>query len=618
MKRLIDHKELIIAVIALLGITAHLVMRFVADLDASAHQIPLYATLLLGGVPLVLELFIKLLRRELGSDLLAGISIVTSILLGEYLAGAFVVLMLSGGETLEAYAASRASSVLKALAGRSPTLARRRTGEGDAFEEIPIADIAIGDELVVLPHDLCPVDGVVIEGHGVMDESYLTGEPYEISKAPGAPVLSGSVNGERVLVIRATRLAEDSRFARIMAVVEDSAQKRPRIRRLGDKLGAIYTPIALAIGLLAYALSGDPVRFLAVLVIATPCPLLIGIPTALMGAISLAAKRGIVIRDPAVLEEVEQCTTFIFDKTGTLTYGEPRLTEIVPAPGFERHDVLTLAASLERYSKHPLAHAVVAAAEEEGVVTHAPENVEEPPGTGMRGLVKGRQVELTGRALLTRKNHPVVDQLPPQEGGLECIVLVDGALAGTCRFRDEPREGTRPFIEHLSSHHGFTRVMLVSGDRDAEVRYLAEQVGITEVRSEQQPEDKVNIVREETARAQTMFIGDGINDAPALLTAHVGVAMGQHSDVTMEAAGAVIMDRSIRRIDEFLHIGARFRRIALESAVGGMVLSVIGMGVAAFGYLPPVAGAIGQELIDVLAVVNALRAAFPSAHLTDY
>ena len=580
------------------------------------HDVPLIAALVLGGLPLVIELTVKLLRGEFGSDLLAGISIVTSVLLEEYLAGALVVLMLSGGEAIEGFAVRSASSVLRALANRMPSVAHLKSHGG--IENLPLEKIAIGDTLVVFPHEICPVDGTVVEGHGVMDESYLTGEPYRMSKTPGATVLSGAVNGETALTIRADRLAVDSRYAEIMQVMRASEQRRPRLRRLGDQLGAIYTPVALLIAVLAWALSGYKIRFLAVLVVATPCPLLIAIPVAIIGSISLAARRGIIIKDPAVLEKVDTCRTAIFDKTGTLTYGRPKLTELAPGPGFEEREILTLVASLERYSKHPLSGAVLDAAEAAGVTPVDASAVAEPPGAGLRGDVLGRQVLVTSRKKLTAQHPELAAQLPTAAEGLECVIVIDSRYAGTLRFRDEPRiEGT-PFIQHLRPKHHLERVMLVSGDRESEVRYLADHVGIEEVYAGQTPEQKLELVRQETARTNTLFVGDGINDAPALTAATVGIAFGQGSDITGEAAGAVILESSLAKVDELLHISSRMRRIALQSAVGGMALSIVGMFFASIGLLTPVAGAVAQEVIDVLAVLNALRVAIPPKSLSDY
>lgn len=615
-----SRRQWLIAAGALLGIGTHLVLRF-AFTDVSLSyglrlaELPLLVVLGCGGVPLVLNLTGKLLRQEFGSDLLAGLAIVTSVLLREYLAGALVVLMLSGGEALEAYAVRSASSVLRALARRMPSAAHRLEESGQ-LTEIALERVALGDLLRLFPHEVCPVDGTVVEGHGVMDESYLTGEPYLMSKAPGSAVLSGAINGATALTLRAERLAVDSRYAKIMQVMRESEQHRPQLRRLGDQLGAWYTPLAVALALTAWVVSGEVGRFLAVLVVATPCPLLIAIPVAIIGSISLAARRGIVIKDPAVLERIDTCRTAIFDKTGTLTYGEPALTELLPAPGFAASEVLQLVASLERYSKHPLAGAVLRAAQAAPVELLEAAQVSEPPGAGLRGTVAGRAVRVTSRKQLLLEVPHVV--LPPLSGGLECVAVIDGEYAGTLRFHDEPRPEGAPFITHLGAKHRFDRVLLVSGDRESEVRYLADRVGITEVYFNQSPEQKLELVRAETARAGTVYVGDGINDAPAMTAATAGVAFGQHSDVTAEAAGAVVMESSLKRVDEFLHIGRRMRAIALQSAVGGMVLSLVGMLAAAAGYLSPVAGAVAQECIDVLAVVNALRAALPPRRLSDY
>jgi heavy metal translocating P-type ATPase len=598
------------------AIVLHLVLRFGMAVSPTTAAWPLLAALALGGVPLVWELLVKLFRREFGADLIAGVSIVTAVVLGEYLAGALVVLMLSGGAALEAYAVRSASSVLEALAKRMPTIAHRKRNA--TIDDIRLSEISVGDVVLVYPHEVCPVDGTVVEGHGVMDESYLTGEPYLISKTPGATVLSGAINGEAALAVRTERLAGDSRYAKIMSVMQASQQERPRIRRLGDQLGAWYTPVALAIAGGAWLASGDPVRFLAVMVVATPCPLLIAIPVAVIGSISLAAKRAIVVRDPAVLETVSTCRTIIFDKTGTLTYGRPELVEQIIAPGFDQAEVLSLVASMEQYSKHPLADAIVRSGRAQGVMLHEVSEVNEPPGQGLRGRVADREVRLTSRKQLRREQPAVEPQLPSQTGGMECIILIDGHYAATYRFRDAPRREGVPFIDHLRPRHQIERIMLVSGDRESEVRYLADLVGIAAVEAGKSPEEKLEIVRKETARTNTIFVGDGINDAPALTAATVGIAFGQNSDVTTEAADVVIMDSSLTKVDEFLHISHRMRRIALQSAAGGMGASVVGMLFAAFGVLPPVAGAIVQEAIDVAAVANALRVAVRPRSLTDF
>ena len=591
-------------------------------------DLPLVVMLVLGGLPLVWDLLTKLAAGTFGADLLAGVSIITSVVLGEYLAGVLVVLMLSGGEALESRAVSRAGDVLNALARRMPSLAHRKTAAG--LSDIMLADVAIRDVIVVLPHEICPVDGTVVSGRGAMDESYLTGEPYRMAKAPGSTVLSGAINGEAALEIRTDRVAGDSRYAKIMDVLRSSEQRRPQLRRMADLLGAFYTPLALAIAAAAWFFSGSPTRFLAVLVVATPCPLLIAIPVAIIGAVSLAAKRGIVIRDPAILERLDTCRTAIFDKTGTLTYGEPSLTDVVLLGDRSQTDVLALAASLETYSKHPLATAVVQAASKQSVRLLEVEALAEKPGLGLFGQVKElsgasghgvdtvHEVVITSRQKLSNVDAAGATGLPPVVGGLECVVVVDGKTEALLRFRDSPRADGRPFVSHLKPAHGLSRVMLISGDRESEVRWLADIVGITEVHAGIQPEGKLKLVEEATAEAPTLYVGDGINDAPALAAATVGIAMGTASDVTSEAAGAVVMDTALERVDELLHIGRRMRSIALQSAVGGMAASLIGMGLAAAGFLSPAIGALFQEAIDVLAVLNALRVSWNPGSLTDY
>lgn len=604
-----------IAILALLSIALHLLFRYLIPNFELYSPYPLYVTLALGGGFLVLELTWKLINFQFGSDLLAGISIVTAILLGEYLAGSLVVLMLSGGETLERYAIRTASRMLEVLAKRAPAIAHRKDGGG--IDEIQVEQIVPEDILVVFPHEICPVDGEVVLGHGIMDESYLTGEPFLISKAPGSGVLSGSINGDASLTIRATKLAVDSRYAKIMQVMSESEQKRPRMRRLADQLGAYYTPIAIAIAILAWIASKDPVRFLAVLVIATPCPLLIAIPVAIIGSISLSARRGILIKDPIVLEQIDRCQTMIFDKTGTLSYGKPTLVEEAHYLPGSAEDILQMVASIERYSKHPLAGAILEKAREKKISLVDATRISEPKGEGLKGVVSGHEVIITSRKQLGKYGLKKALALLPEGVGLECVILVDGRLAAHYRFRDSPRSDSWPFIRHLGRKHGIKKVMIVSGDREEEVRYLAEHVGISEVYAGKSPEEKVEIVVNETKKAKTAYLGDGINDAPALLAATVGIAFGRNSDITAEAAGAVIMESSLERVDEFLHISKRMRVIALESALGGMFLSILGMIVAALGFLPPVAGAICQEVIDIAAIVNSLRTIWKPAVMTD-
>ena len=605
-------QEMIIALSTTLCILVHLVLRFAFSVPSFYEELPLYLALIVGGIPLVWQLIGKLIRFEFSSDLIAGISIVTAVLLDQYLVGAIVVLMLSGGETLELFAIRRASFLLDALAKRMPSSAHKK--ERESVIDIPVDQIRIDDVLVLYPHEICPVDGVVIQEHGVMDESYLTGEPFLISKTPGSGVLSGAINGGFMLVIRALKKASDSRYAKIMQVMLESEQKKPKIRRLGDILGAYYTPLALFIASIAWAVSGDAIRFLAVMVIATPCPLLLAIPVAIIGGISLSTKKGIIIKNPAILEQISQCRTMIFDKTGTLTYGRPVLSEMSCYNNFSENEVLIFAATLEKYSKHPLSPPLIQAATERHLSLGEAIEIHEKPGEGLAGSMDHKQVFITGRSNV---KESILTQLP-EKAGLECLLLINDQLAAHFRFHDNPRKDSRGFIAHLGPKHHVQRILIVSGDREAEVLHLAKQIGIQEVHASCTPEEKVQIVEKENKSGKVIYLGDGINDAPALAAATVGVAFGQNSDVTMEAADAVVLDNSLEKVDEFLHISKRMRQIALQSAVGGMVLSGLGMLIAAIGYLPPLVGAISQEAIDVLVILNALRVAFPKGKLADY
>ncbi|GAB3691699.1 heavy metal translocating P-type ATPase [Corynebacterium nasicanis] len=610
----------IITLATVAAILLHLVLWFGFGLEGWARTWPLVAVVVLGGLPLMWEVLRSAIRTRGGADTLAAVSIITAVALGEWLVAAIIVLMLSGGEALEEAASKRASGTLDALARRAPTTAHRLRGEHilDGTEQVPVADIVAGDRIAVLPHELCPVDGEVVDGHGAMDESYLTGEPYVVSKSKGSQVMSGAVNGDSPLAIVATRPAQDSRYAQIVGVLREAEENRPAIRRLADRLGAWYTVIALALGALGWVISGDPVRFLAVVVVATPCPLLIGVPVAIIGAISLAARRGIIVKNPGMLENASQVKTIMFDKTGTLTYGRPVITDIDTAPGFAEDEVLALAASVERYSRHPLAEAIRAGAETRGLELPDVTEVSERPGQGLTGRVGGRHIRITNRRTAHEIDPASRELIPETSSGMESIVLVDDAYAAMIRLRDEPRASAHEFIAHLPQHHDVDKLMIISGDRESEVRYLAEQVGIGEVHAGVSPEGKLAIVEKHNQRGPTMFLGDGINDAPAMAVATVGVAMGADSDVTSEAADAVILDSSLERLDDLLHIGARMRRIALQSVIGGMTLSIIGMILAVFGLLTPLMGAIAQEVIDVLAVLNAARVAVVRGPLSDF
>lgn len=596
------HWQLVIIIISLIAIALSILFQFT---NISSPNLPLLVAIVLGGLPSIFQILLKLIKGDIGADLLAVIAIFTSVVLNQYLAAVIIILMVASGQALEAYAMRKASSVLLALAERMPTIVHRKISSG--IEDIPLTEIRMDDEIIVYPHETCPADGIVIEGRSSMDESYLTGEPYQISKVPGTSVLSGAINGESILIFRVQKIPAESHYASIIAVLQEAEQKRPSLRRLGDQIGAVFAPFALLFAFAVWYFTGDAIRFLAVLVIATPCPLLIAIPITVISAISLAARHAIIIKDPTVLERLPTCKIAIFDKTGTLTYGKPVLTEILVADGVDSNFILQNAASLERYSKHPLANAILQAAKKNKLPLLDATSVSEQPGKGLSGIIGKNKIHITHRKKISETHPKLAQQLPPSSSGLECVILNNDEYAATIRFHDVPRKESKLFIGHLKPSHQFDKIMLVSGDRESEVNYMGKLLNLSEIHASQSPQQKLAIVRKEMKNAATLFMGDGINDAPALTAATVGIAFGEFSNVTAEAAGAVIMENTLNKVDVLIHLSLATRNIAMQSAVGGMALSLIGMGFAAAGFISPVVGAILQEIIDVIAIINALR-----------
>ena len=603
-----------LAIASLIAIFLHFIIKINSDDFVfeifSTQNAPLLFVILIGGTPLLLEIIFKALKGDLGSDLLAAIALITAILLRQFVAADLIILMLASGQSLEIFASRKASFVLEALAKRMPSIAHRKNDDGE-IQDIKIEEIKIDDLIAIYPFETSPIDGVVVEGCGTMDESYLTGEPYQLSKAPGSVVLSGAINSTNLLVVKAEKLAINSRYAKIMEVMQDAEIKKPKIRRLADKWGAIFAPVALLFALFTWYFTGDIMRFLAVLVVATPCPLLIAIPITIISAISVAAKNGIIIKDPSVLEQLPICTTAIFDKTGTLTSGKPELTQITPVNNFEEAEILQLIASVEQYSRHPLALAIIDKAKQQKINLLQAKDISEKPGQGLTGHILQKEISITSRNKINKSTDVTLRRdlnlLPRNVSGLECVAIIDQRIAALLTFNDQPQIDGKQFINHLAPDHQFKKIILISGDRESEVKYLANLFDIKKTYSSQSPEQKLNIIRAETRKAPTLFMGDGINDAPALAAATVGLAFGQHNIVTSEAAKAVILDNSLARVDDLLHISEEMRKIAIQSAVGGMFLSIVAMIFAFYGLINPVEGAILQEVIDVLAILNALR-----------
>ena len=563
-----------------------------------------------------LQIFYKIIKGNLGADIIAFIALALAIYLHQYLTANLLILMIASGQSLEQYASQKASFVLEALAKRVSSIAHLK--KNNEIVDVEINQIKIGDYLAILPHEVCPVDGQVVEGNSFMDESFLTGEPFTIAKTTGSKVISGALNQDNLLIIKATKLAKDSRYAKIVEVISNAKDQKPKIRKLADKIGAIFAPIALIIASLSYYFTGSIENFLAVLTIATPCPLLIAVPIAIISAISICATNGIIIKDPKVLENLPICSTIVFDKTGTLTIGEPQLSEIIVVDeNFTSEKILQIIASLERYSRHPLANAVIKASKQKFLPFIEVQNIKEIPGYGMTGMINHQTVIITNRAKLTEKQI-TNNNIPQSLSGLECFVLIDDQVIGLIRFHDQPRPESHSFIGHLTWEHNFKKIILLSGDRGSEVDYLAKTLGINQYFSSQTPEQKLAVIDHETKLAPTVFVGDGINDAPALMIASVGIAFGKNNNIVSEAAGAVILDSCLRKLDQLLHISVDMRKIILQSAVGGVLASIIGMFFASIGMITPAYGAILQQLIDIVAIINALRLIFNHKISNDF
>ncbi|MEW2248923.1 heavy metal translocating P-type ATPase [Streptomyces sp. NPDC006975] len=566
----------------------------------------------LGTVAAVVPAFgwvLAALRRgHAGVDLIAVLALGGTLAVGEYLAGSLIALMLATGRTLEAAARRRASHDLRALLEHAPRSARRRTAAGVAT--VPLDEVAVGDLLVVGPGEVVPVDGTVEGAAAVLDESVLTGEPLHVERAGGEAVRSGVVNAGGAFAVRATATARDSTYAGIVRLARQAGAESAPVVRLADRFAAWFLPLTLVVAGAAGLAAGSAVRAVAVLVVATPCPLLLAAPVAIVSGLSRASRMGVVIRDGAALETLGHARTLLLDKTGTLTRGRPRVLEVAAAPGLTPAEVLRLAASVDQYSPHVLAQAIVAAAGDRGLRLSAPSDVTEEPGRGAAGLVDGRRVGV-GRADTTGERPrwaAAVENRALLDGAAVAWLTVDGSPAGAVLLRDPLRQDAPRTVRHLRAS-GIRRLLMLTGDRAAPAEEVAAVLGLDGVRAELEPAQKVAAVRAERERAVTVMVGDGVNDAPALAAADVGVAMGARgSTASSEAAGIVLTTDRVDRLGDAVALAVRARRIAVQSALGGMLMSLAAMAAAAAGALPPAAGALLQEGIDVAVILNALRA----------
>ena len=565
-------------------------------------------------VPLVVDTARSLLKGDVGVDAIALVAIAWALLLGEELAAAIVALMMSGGAALEAWAAARARRELRLLVERAPRIAHRHGPDG--VEEVAVERLVPGDVVVVRAGEIVPADGVVVGPQAVLDEAALTGEPLPLTVPTGGEVRSGTTNAGNVFDARVTRAASESAYASIVRLVRTAESDRAPFIRLADRYAAFFLPFSLAFAGLAWALSGDSTRGLAVMVVATPCPLILAAPIALVGGLSRAARAGVIVKGAGVLERLGDTGTVLLDKTGTVTSGDPALEQIVVADGLPPDEVLRFAASLDQLSAHVLAESLVREATVRGLRLSTPERVEEEPGRGIVGLVEGRRVAVGSSGWLEEQGYAGARAralaLDDGEGAgrAKILVGVDGELQAVLVMADQLRPGAETIAPDLRAA-GVEHVALVTGDRIEIAREVASSLGIDEVYAEQTPAGKLEVVEQARSLHDGVVVmaGDGINDAPALALADVGIAMaGKGATVASETADVVVVVDRADRIPFTIRVGRRSLGIARQSVVVGLGLSVGAMVVAAFGYLPPVWGALFQEVIDVAVILNALRA----------
>lgn len=553
-------------------------------------------------VPALTWVVLALRRGQVGVDIIAVLSLVGTLLVHEYLAGALIAVMLAGGRALDAAVQRRATRDLRLLLERAPRFARRRTGSD--VSQIPLAEVVVNDILVVGPSEVVPVDGRIADVVAVLDESALTGEPLQVERGVGEPVRSGVVNAGGAFEIRASATADESTYAGIVRMAQQAGAENAPIVRLADRYAAWFLPMALVLAAASWLASGSAVRAVAVLVVATPCPLLLAAPVAIVSGLSRASRMGVVIRGGGALENLGHATTLMMDKTGTLTMGRPSVVDVVSAPGSGGTELLRQAASVDQLSPHVLAEAIVTEALNRGLQLSLPADVVEEPGRGVSATIDGRRLTVgklsadtaTGPWARAAVNRARLD------GAAIAWVCVDGDPQGAVLLRD-PLRRQAPRTMHRLRQAGFTRLILLTGDRAEPTREVAAILGLDEVYADQSPADKFSAVRAETQRAVTVMVGDGVNDAPALAAATVGVAMGARgATASSEAADIVLTTDRLDRLADAMDIARWSRRIAVQSASVGMGLSLLAMAMAALGWLPPAAGALLQEGIDVAVI----------------
>jgi heavy metal translocating P-type ATPase len=561
-------------------------------------------------VPLGWSVLRSLLRGDVGVDAIALVSMVGAVALGQYLAGAVISLMLAGGNALEEVAGRRARRELTQLVQRAPRIAHCRRGE--RIDEVPIAEVVAGEVVVVRAGEVVPVDGIVTSHEAVVDESALTGEPLPATYGRGGAVRSGTANAADAFELRAVRPASESAYAALVRLVRDAETQRAPFVRLADRYALVFLVVTAAVAGVAWAVSGEALRALAVFVVATPCPLILAAPIALISGVSRAARAGVIVKGAGVIEKLGAVRTVLLDKTGTLTLGTAMVEDVIASDGVPAEELLRLAASLDQLSAHTLAEALVRGADQRGYVLSFPDQVEERLGQGIEGRVDGRRVAVGSRTWLQARGYDGQAVIGEAAGGrTRVLVGVDARIAGSIVLADQPREDADGLAQALRAA-GVRHVAMVTGDQAAVADEIGSRLGLDRIYAEHSPEEKLEVVRamqENPELRPVMMVGDGINDAPALALADVGIAMGiSGATIASETADAVIVVNRVDRVADAVRIGRRSLHIAVQSVAIGLGLSLLAMGFAAVGLITPVAGALLQEVIDVAVILNALRA----------
>jgi heavy metal translocating P-type ATPase len=597
----------LLAALAAAGLAAGLLARLSgfgvwSETIWAAVTVPVLLTLLV-------EIVTSLRRGEVGLDIVAALSMSAALAVGETLAAAIVALMYAGGQSLESFAERRARRDMTALLSRVPrTALRYRDGR---LDEVSLEHIVPGDRLLIRQGDVVPVDGTVANGVAVLDQSALTGESLPVTFKSGQPVLSGATNAGDAFDLAASHRAAESTYAGVVRLVEAAQRSRAPMTRLADRFAIVFLAVTVLLAAAAWWLSGDPVRAVAVLVVATPCPLILAVPVAIVSGLSRAAKFGILIKGGKAIETLARVRALVIDKTGTLTVGQAKIVSTRTAPGIAADELLRLAASLDQASKHIIAQTLVAEAHAKGLKLAVPSDVVETPGEGVTGQVEDHKIVVGGLRFVAGKVGDAAAAMLPRDrppGALAVAVAIDGKLAGILILADELRAGTEKLLTDLRAL-GIERIVLATGDRAEVASFIAAGLSLDQVRSELTPDQKILVVLSERKNGPVMMIGDGVNDAPALAAADIGMAMGaKGAAASAEAADVVLLVDQLDRVLPAIRIARRSRRIALQSVVAGMGLSIVAMIAAAFGAITPVEGALLQEMIDVAVIFNALRA----------